>query len=48
MKVFKDMLKCLRIGGFAIFATKLNYLNQDIYESEINELQDGGYWKFTA
>lgn len=38
MKVFKDMLKCLRIGGFAIFATKLNYLNQDIYESEINEL----------
>lgn len=24
-KVFVDILNCLRIGGFAIFATKLNY-----------------------
>ena len=48
MKVFEDILKCLRIGGFAIFATKLNYLNQDIYEQEINSLKDDGYWRFTA
>lgn len=48
IKVFHDILKCLRIGGFAIFATKLNYLNQDIYEQEINSLKDDGYWRFTA
>ena len=25
LKVFKDMLYCLKIGGFAVFATKMNY-----------------------
>ena len=24
-KVFTDMLYCLKVGGFAVFATKLNY-----------------------
>ena len=24
-KVFMDMLYCLKVGGFAVFATKLNY-----------------------
>jgi len=37
-KVFKDMLYCLKIGGFAVFATKLNYFKQDIYDKEIKEM----------
>ncbi len=35
IKVFKDMLYCLKVGGFAVFATKLNYFKQDIYANEI-------------
>lgn len=30
-KVFLDMLYCLKVRGYAIFATKLNYSKQDIY-----------------
>jgi 2-polyprenyl-3-methyl-5-hydroxy-6-metoxy-1,4-benzoquinol methylase len=34
-KVFIDMLKPLKIGGFAVFATKLDQLKQDIYSDII-------------
>ena len=46
--VFTQILDCLKIGGFAIFATKLNYHNQNQYEQEIKKLEEDGYWKFTA
>lgn len=48
MKVFKDVLLCLKVGGYAIFATKLNFKKQDIYEEVVKELSDLGCWKFTA
>jgi hypothetical protein len=42
------MLYCLKIGGFAVFATKLNYFKQDIYDSDIKKMTEEGYWNFTA
>lgn len=48
IKVFKDMLYCLKIGGFAVFATKLNYFKQDIYQKEIDQLREEGWWNFTS
>ena len=47
-KVFKDTLKCLRVGGYAIFATKLNFYNKDIYEEMVKDLAEQGCWQFTA
>ena len=32
-RVFKDLLKCLKLGGFVIFATKLNFAQENQYES---------------
>ncbi len=43
-KVFKDTLKCLRVGGYAIFATKLNFYNKDIYEEMVKDLANEGCW----
>ena len=48
IKVFTQMLQCLRVGGFAIFATKLDTHKQDIYEPVVKELTENGYWAFTA
>ena len=28
-KVFLDLLSCLKLGGFVIFATKLDYFKED-------------------
>lgn len=47
-KVFLDMLYCLKVGGHAVFATKLNYFKQDIYDQEIKQLNEEGYWNFTS
>lgn len=47
-KVFLDMLKPLKIGGFAVFATKLDQLKQDIYSDIIKHMTSEGYWNFTA
>lgn len=47
-KVFIDILNCLRIGGFAIFATKLNYFKQDIYDADIKQLSEEGFWRYTG
>ena len=47
-KVFVDILNCLRIGGFAIFATKLNYFNKDIYDEDIKRLSAEGFWRYTG
>lgn len=48
LEVFKDILLCLKVGGYAIFATKLNFKKQDIYEDLVKELSEMGCWKFTA
>ena len=34
-KVFLDLIGTVRVGGFVIFATKLNYFKHDIYTDEI-------------
>lgn len=47
-KVFIDLLYCLKVDGFVVFATKLNYFKQDIYENEIKSMVEDGYWNFTA
>ena len=48
IKVFVLLLQCLRVGGFAIFATKLDAGRQDIYEHVVKELTEKGFWAFTA
>ena len=48
IKVFVQLLQCLRVGGFAIFATKLDAQRQDIYEHVVKDLTEKGYWAFTA
>lgn len=47
-KVFLDLLYCLKVDGFVVFATKLNYFKQDIYENDIKSMVEDGYWNFTA
>ena len=47
-KVFFDLLELVQVGGFIVFATKLNYFKQDIYAAEIKQLQEEGHWNFTA
>jgi 2-polyprenyl-3-methyl-5-hydroxy-6-metoxy-1,4-benzoquinol methylase len=47
-EVFKHLLSCLKLGGFVIFATKLNFTGEDQYESDIRELSNQQYWTYTA
>ena len=47
-RVFVQLLQCLKVGGFAIFATKLDAGKQDIYEHVVKELSENGNWAFTA
>ena len=30
-KVFLDLVSCVKLGGFVVFATKLNYVGEDQY-----------------
>ena len=46
--VFHQMVDCLKMGGFVIFSTKLNYLNQNIYEEHISKMVADNYWNYTA
>lgn len=48
IKIFEDLISCVKIGGFIIFATKLDQKNFNEYEKEINQLTENGYWKFTT
>lgn len=43
-----NILDCLKIGGFGIFASKLNFHSNNQYEKEIKELVDEEYWQFTS
>lgn len=36
------------MGGFLIFATKLNFAQENQYEDEFNKLSHEKYWSFTA
>ena len=47
-RMFLDLLKCLKIGGFAIFATKLNLNQENEYEKEIQEMVAEKHWEYTA
>lgn len=47
-RVFIDLLKCLKLGGFVIFATKLNFHQENQYEAHIQKLIDEDYWKYTS
>jgi predicted TPR repeat methyltransferase len=40
IEVFKNLLSCLKLGGFVIFATKLNFAGDDQYDLEIKELSE--------
>jgi len=39
-KVFMHLLKCLKMGGFVIFATKLNFHQENQYEGHIQKMID--------
>ena len=47
-KVFLDLISCVKLGGFIIFATKLNYFGEDQYAAEIKKLVEQKYWQFTS
>lgn len=36
----------VKVGGYVIFATKLDKNNNNIYESQINSLVEDGYWRY--
>lgn len=40
------MLDLVKMGGFLIFATKLNLNQENQYGPEINKLSDEMHWKF--
>lgn len=48
IKIFEELISCAKVGGFIIFATKLDQKNFNEYEKEINHLTENGYWKFTT
>jgi len=43
-KVFIHLLSCLKLGGFCIFATKLNFHQENQYEAIIQKLIAEEYW----
>ena len=44
--IFQQLLDCLKVDGYAVFATKLDMHESNVYEKEIKELEENGYWKF--
>jgi len=44
-KVFDEMLMALKVGGYAIFATRTMYLTQYNYIEKITELEKEAKWK---
>ena len=44
--VFHQMLKCVKMGGMLIFATKLNLSSENQYKEEMTKLSDQQYWKY--
>lgn len=46
IKVFDEMLLALKVGGYAIFATRTMYLTMYGYEEKIKNLETEGKWAF--
>lgn len=46
--IFMDLLKLLKMGGFLIFATKLNLHNDNQYSDDINILEEQMHWKYVT
>lgn len=47
-QIFIHLLKCCKLGGYIIFATKLNQRFENQYEEQIQTLIDQEYWKYVA
>jgi hypothetical protein len=45
-EIFHQMLKCVKMGGFLIFATKLNLTQENQYGEAMTKLSDQQYWKY--
>jgi predicted TPR repeat methyltransferase len=43
--VFEEMLMALKVGGYAVFATRTMYLEQYSYGLKIKELEEQARWK---
>ena len=43
--VFEEMLLALKVGGYAVFATRTMYLEQYSYGTKIKELEEAARWK---
>lgn len=44
--IFHQMLRYVKMGGYIIFTTKLNLMNEDYYGDDTEKLADEQYWKF--
>ena len=44
--ILRQILDCLKIDGYAVFATKLDMHGNNVYETEVTHLEKNGYWKF--
>jgi hypothetical protein len=48
IRIFKNLIDFLKVGGHVIFATKLDLHNKDIYAPLIKQLEKEGMWQFTS
>lgn len=46
--VLSSLIDCLKVGGHAIFTSKLDWHSKDIYEPLIKKLEADGFWCFTS
>jgi predicted TPR repeat methyltransferase len=44
-KVFDEMIMALKVGGYAIFATRTMYLTKYNYIEKMTELEETGKWR---
>ena len=44
--IFRQMIDCLKVGGFAVFAARIGPDGRNQFEAEIKELEKSGFWKF--
>ena len=45
-KVFDEMIISLKVGGYAVFATRTMYLGEYGYSQKMKELEEEGMWKY--
>lgn len=44
--ILNQILDCIKVDGYAVFATKLDMHGNNVYDPEIKKLEQNGYWKF--